>query len=74
MSRWHGNRLDLGALGEVRVLPGVETEREDFDWELKPPPSVCGSGYRSEAAARRAAEAWARRAVKQASKRLEVGK
>ena len=71
MPRWTNGRLDLGALGIVEGLDEISPPSRCW-WEWG---EVQSEGYyQTESAARRAAEAWARRAVKQASKRLEVGK
>jgi hypothetical protein len=73
MTRWKGTRLDLGSLGTMLLnYSGVS----GWWWEW----NVAQTGvafslpkhYAAEASARRAAESWLRRALKQAARRLEV--
>ena len=70
-TRWTDNRLDLGALGEVYVeRKFMCTDLWCWRWKH----DGTGYVYPTAARARRAAEAWMRRALKQASKRMGGGK
>jgi hypothetical protein len=70
MATWTDNRLDLGALGSANVTPSGVSRSHFWSWSI----SVTSNDYDSEKAARRAAVAWMRRALRSAEKRLEVGK
>ena len=72
MDKWVDNRLDLGALGHLSVWQWNSTS---WDWDWTSPGGLmnrCQSRLPTEVAARRSAESWMRRALKQASKRLEA--
>jgi hypothetical protein len=70
MSKWVDGRLDLGALGRIHLFDGEDrTGRTEFWFEAEV--NHQSRAYRTEDAASRSAIAWLRRALKQASKRLE---
>jgi len=69
MARWTNGRLDLGALGEASLSDLCD----GWAWQLVSPYGVdieVGGHYPTPARARRAAEGWLKRALKQASRRL----
>jgi hypothetical protein len=76
--RWQDRKLDLGALGVLRVMTNAYRQDRDYFWEWDAPGDydvvISERTYSTEAAARRAAVAWLRRALQQASKRVEGGK
>jgi hypothetical protein len=74
MTRWKDGKLDLGALGALVVTEstgyaeprwwwGICHEKDAY-WQQTP-------SYKTASAAKRAAISWLRRALKQASKRVE---
>jgi len=65
MTRWVDNRLDLGALGVLRLEKGPFVGTWQWTWEANPD----GAWRKTESAARRAALAWLRRALKRAANR-----
>lgn len=70
MARWKDDRLDLGALGVL----SLSDLGDGWAWQLvaKNGNDVeVGRHYPTAARARKAAEAWMRRALKQAGKGLE---
>ena len=69
MTRWKDNRLDLGALGEVRVYNISHDHKPWWVWRWKHDGD--GKPYYTDERARRAAISWLRRALQQASKRVE---
>jgi hypothetical protein len=75
MTRWKDNRLDLGALGGLEVweyaFVGQRAPTWHWEWNRNGERVECGGRYRSELTARRSAESWLRRALKQAAKRVE---
>ena len=73
MTRWVDNRLDLGALGHIWVEQVVMTAPFAWRWCWYSPGGSVSGPYdlTSEARAKRAAESWLRRALKQAAKRVD---
>jgi hypothetical protein len=72
MTRWtKDGKLDLGRLGKIHVLDATDNAgRMEFWFEVEVDHQ--SRSWRTEAAARRAAVSWLRRALKQAAGRLEV--
>ena len=72
MTRWTNGKLDLGALGFLGV--GTFDAGAFWEWSYDDVTVIYTDGkpYPTSAAAKRAALAWLRRALKQAGKRVEV--
>ena len=69
MTRWRDDALELGRLGQVEVVQMAPCAWRWY-WHI-PGGSVRGPyDLTTEARAKRSAEAWLRRALKQAGKRL----
>jgi len=69
MAKWKDGKLDLGALGSVG-LGGLDGTY----WLLYGPDgtiTLSSNRFDDDATAKRSAETWLRRALKQASKRLD---
>ena len=67
MATWTDGKLDLGALGTLRL------HQWSGGWQWYAPNDEADPReYATEDAARSAAESWLRRALKQAARRLEV--
>jgi TfoX/Sxy family transcriptional regulator of competence genes len=69
MAKWKNGRLYLGALGTLEI----SDLGDGWAWQMVSPcgnDALVGERYPSAAAARRAAESWLRRALKQADKRI----
>jgi len=73
MTRWVDNRLDLGTLG-VLLLNHSGVSGWWWEWNVAQTGVAFSlpKHYDIESAAKRAALAWLRRALKQAGKRVEV--
>ena len=74
MARWRDNRLNLGALGKMLIAVDEVLPDSGFYWRWVVPTdygAVISKMYPTSSRAKRAAESWLRRALKQASKRLE---
>lgn len=74
MTLWKNGRLDLGRLGRLEAWRPMNVGGIwHWDWVLDDRYCAVGHNYGSKAAAERAAVAWMRRAIRQASRRMEGG-